>query len=350
MSDENRSAEREEAIGKLIAKAGPGPTASPEARQRIYSAVRARWEAEIARPRDARNAGADRSGRRYSRRFFSPRTIGMAAAVSAIAVALAWLVNLETDVPAGTQLAQYTVVEGRTEVRRDAAPPERPMAAAATGTILVGDTVVTGVDGRIELRRPDGLLLRMNVSTEIRFEQPDEIDLVAGTIYIDSGAGVRKEALAVNTPLGAVEHVGTQYEVRFAESALRIRVREGEITWSGATETVGSAGEQIVIDAAGTAVRSAIAPNDPAWDWAVSLATLPVADEYRVSETFIWIARELGLRLDATPVMRQRIANLRPIVGLEGLTPAEALEALAAVEPTAGLEVEISGDRLVVSD
>ena len=46
MSDERSSSRREAMIAKLIAAAGPGPKASPEARERVYTAVRARWEAE----------------------------------------------------------------------------------------------------------------------------------------------------------------------------------------------------------------------------------------------------------------------------------------------------------------
>lgn len=348
MPDEKSSTQGDGMIAKLIAAAGPGPTASPEAKERIYSAVRARWEATAAGPAaDRRNRHAAGRGSARRRRFNAVRMIGMAAAVAAVAVSLSWLTSGRDTVPTATELAQYTFVAGQIEIRHRAASAMSPITAGTTEAILAGDTLRTGDDGRAELRRPDGLLLRMNTSTEIRFSALDEIDLVAGTIYIDSGDGARGRALEVTTPLGDVEHVGTQYEVRLADTALRIRVREGQVAYRGATEAVGVAGEQLEIDAAGSTERSSISRNDPAWSWATSLATLPAAEAYRLDETLDWIGRELGYEIDyADAGTRRRVAG-QTIVGLEGLSPTEAL---AAIEQIAGLQTEISGDRLIVSN
>jgi ferric-dicitrate binding protein FerR (iron transport regulator) len=346
MSDEKSSTQVDEMIARLIATAGPGPTASPEARERVYAKVRAHWETVSADARTAR-IGDRRRGAGFDRRrrFFGLRTVGAAAAIAAVAVSLTWMTTTSDRVPVGTRLAQYTQVEGRAEIRRGNAPSGARL-AGTSGEVLAGDTLSTAADGRVELRRPDGLLLRMNGSTEIRFSQPDEIDLVAGTIYVDSGDGVASEALTVNTPFGGVEHVGTQYEVRYADAVLRIRVREGRVAYRGVTDAVGLAGDELNVDAAGSTRRSAIAPNDPAWNWTIELATLPVADEYRLGETLAWIARELGYRLEYAPGARQSLEN-QTILGLDGLNPTEALD---AIELTADFQTRISSDRLIVSN
>jgi len=347
MSDEKSSTQVDEMIAKLIAAAGPGPTASPEARARVYANVRAHWEAVSANPRTVRNGRHRRAtgtGFDRRRRFFNLRTVGIAAAVAAVAVSLTWMTTSSDRMPVGAQLAQYTRVAGGAEIRRGNA--SEALLAATSGAVLAGDTLSTGMDGRVELRRPDGLLLRMNGSTEIRFSQPDEVDLVAGTIYVDSGNGVASQVLTVNTPFGGVEHVGTQYEVRYADAVLRIRVREGQVAYRGATQTMGMAGDELNVDAAGSTRRSTIAPNDAEWNWAIELATLPVADEYRLGETLTWIARELGYRLEYAPGARQSLED-QTILGLDGLNPSEALD---AIELTADFQTEISGDRLIVSN
>jgi ferric-dicitrate binding protein FerR (iron transport regulator) len=348
MPDQKSSTQVDGMIAKLIAAAGPGPTASPEARARVYANVRAHWETVSANARAARNGNRRRTtgaGFDRRRRFLNLRTVGVAAAVAAVAVSLTWMTTTSDRVPVGTQLAQYTRVAGSAEIRRGNASSGTPL-AATSGAVLAGDTLSTAMNGRVELRRPNGLLLRMNGSTEIRFSQPDEIDLVAGTIYVDSGNGAESEALEVNTPFGGVEHVGTQYEVRYADAVLRIRVREGQVAYRGATEAVGMAGDELNVDAAGSTRRSTIASNDAEWNWAIELATLPVADEYRLGETLTWIARELGYRLEYAPGARQRLED-QTILGLDGLNPAEALD---AIELTAEFRTEISGDRLIVSN
>ena len=42
------NSENDEKIGRLIAAAGPGQTARPEARERIYAAVQASWQESLS--------------------------------------------------------------------------------------------------------------------------------------------------------------------------------------------------------------------------------------------------------------------------------------------------------------
>lgn len=333
----------DEKIGRLIAAAGPGPTARPEARERIYAAVQASWRESLRRGEDGvpptsrtRRAGTGRY------RFF-----GLAAAVAAAAVMLYWTGGGGPAEIARAELAQVARIQGDATLIRDAATL-RLASPASAGPVMTGDVLRTAGNGQVALRLDQGLLLRVNVDTELAFVDAGTIDLVAGTVYVDAGEELGGAALAIRTPIGSVTHLGTQYEVLFADSALRLRVREGSVRFSGAgSSAVGAAGEQLEIDAGGERARSAIAADDPAWSWAASLATLPEQPEYRIGETLRWLARESGLTLQyADPLAAERL-DTTTIVELGGLTPAEALDVLSR---TTDLELSVDNGLLLIAD
>jgi len=362
MTADNKNLSGDEQIGELISSAGPGSTASPEVKQRIYAAVHARWQSELAgkhaesgdEPDSQTGTGFRRhrrgEGHRRRRAMHTAgrfRALGIAATVALAAISVYWLESSQIEPASDGEAGRFALIEGGVELLRPDVPD--PLLAAETaGPIRFGDRLLTGADGRVALRLQDNLLLRVNLDSELIFSSPDEIELVAGTIYIDTGDSGAGRSLRVQTELGQIEHLGTQYEVRLADSALRVRVREGSIAYNGASTTqIGEAGEQIDIDSDGLAAHSDVAPNDPDWQWVSALATLPQADEYRISDVLAWVARELGLQLDfASFVVEQRVAN-QTLVGLEGLNPNETLD---VVQRTADIVAEISGETLLVRD
>src|SRR5690606_3267415 len=98
----NDDSDSRDDIGRLIRSAGRGPSASPEARARIYSAANAAWRGSVAE-------------RRASRRPLA----WFAAAASVVAlVAAVLVVNLGPAVgpPNGPALASLDRVEGRVEI------------------------------------------------------------------------------------------------------------------------------------------------------------------------------------------------------------------------------------------
>lgn len=365
MANKDRDPQGEEMVGKLIAAAGRGPTARPEARDRIYAVVRERWEAQT-RDRHADDAARATSdgddgitrvgvlhprshaaavrGRSYTRRT---RLIGLAASIAVVALAVSWLYPLGPSATSGTAFAEVARVEGTPELQRSGETLGL-RAGGAEQRILTGDTLRTAANARVALRLEDGVLLRLNTATEVRFNRPDEVELMSGMVYIDSGSGASSQELRIETALGAVEHLGTQYEVNLGDRALRVRVREGRVSVRGASgETTAVAGEQLVVDESGQTARSEIAANDPAWNWATGLATLPRAAEYRLGETLEWVAREQGLSLDfANATSRQRISG-QIVYGLEGLSPRETLEVIVR---TAGIQAEVRENMLFVTD
>ncbi len=348
MANEIDSSQGEDMIGKLVAAAGRGPTAPPEVRERVYAAVRARWESETGAVSDAgRLTGRARTRARKERRqrsWMQP-AFAMAAAVGVVAITLGLL---QTGGPnaIGQTLASLDRVNGEIALLRGD-DLSRIAAAGSADPIIAGDLLRTGAEDSAALSLGDGLELRMNRATELQFVSADEISLTAGTIYIDSGTGISRNALSVQTTFGGVAHVGTQYEVHVDDRALRIRVREGRVAvTSDALDTVGIAGEQLDIVVDGLDSRGTIAPDDPAWDWAVALARLPAMPEYEVGSALEWVARELGLSIEWNSAVRNAVAG-NAIIGLDGLTPSEALDVIALA---ADIETRIEGNRLIVSD
>lgn len=273
--------------------------------------------------------------------------IGIAATIALGAISVYWL-RASWNPEAGLQdIAQFTFVDGNVELLRPAEGSQ--LAPAETdGPIQTGDTLRTTENGRAALRMQDDLSLRVNVDSELVFASPDEIELLAGTVYVDTGGNGSNDMLQIQTVIGDIEHIGTQYEVQLSESALRVRVREGSIAYTGTSNTVtGSAGEQLDFDTGGLASRSQIAANAPEWQWIAELATLPAADEYLAGEVLSWIARELGLELDySDPAFEQDLVT-DTIIGLEGFNPTEAL---SAIERTSGITAQVSGNRLLVGN
>jgi hypothetical protein len=338
MAENDKNSQDEATIGKLIAAAGPGRTASPEARQRIYAAVRSHWE----------------KGTRVRRKHWPRRAIGLAAAVAAVALGLSLLQTFTPDNSSDVRLAEVARVEGSAELTHDG--ETRSLDLTATIPVIgAGDTLRTAADGRLALRTEAGLLLRLNAATEIRFIDVAAVELVAGTVYVDTGGSVSAPPLEIRTPLGDIRHLGTQYEAHLQvanvlqDATLRVRIREGRVAHRGGSdEVVGVAGEQFEIDSDGLASRGRIRPDDPAWDWATALAALPPAGDYPLDDTLAWIARERGLSLEfESAAASSRVRTARPEVGLEGLNPVEALD---VIERTTGVRAEIRDTQLVVLD
>jgi ferric-dicitrate binding protein FerR (iron transport regulator) len=335
MESNRFDAEGEKMIGDLIAAAGPGETASAEAKDRVYAATHRQWQTLVrSRPRTT-----------VRRRLRNSRLLGVAAGLAAMAVVLYWLQSAPPDASGATEFASLVRVEGTAEVIR--AGNSAPLtSAAASPSLGAGDSLRTGPDGRLAIELRGGASLRVNVDTELRLDDASEVELVAGTIYIDSGTNGAAARLEITTPFGSVQHIGTQYELRLDGQALRLRVREGAIVYLGATEqATAMAGEQLDVSSGALAGRRQIAPDDADWNWAGELAALPPADVHELGEVLSWIARESGLTLEYTIAgTRDRLASA-PLFGVSGFNPDETL---GMIERTTDVRFEIRDGSLII--
>jgi hypothetical protein len=323
----------EASVARLLKAAGRGPTASDEARARIYRAVQAEWRNNVA----AKPSVARPRPWQIDLQSWLFRGLPVAAA---LAVAVVVLYVVQAPAPQdGIPLATVSRTVGAVTVTEPGADVASPLTASAT-IIHAGDTITTASDAATSLALDNGLSLRIDSGSELLLAASDRIEVLSGTVYLDSGVdGGDSAALDISTPFGTVWHRGTQYEVRVGSNNVRIRVREGEIGFrdsgNAASEFVGEAGEQLLFSENMDApVRSTISRSGPEWQWVEDLASAPTADEYRLLDLLQWVARETGRELSfASPALEGNAGN-ETLYGVAGLSPAETLDVIASTTAT----------------
>lgn len=333
----SESETNDEVIGRLIKSAGPGPTLDPAARSRMHAAVGAEWRRVV------------------QQRRMRQRWTWLAAAAGLAAVALIVRVQTSTEPQPAAQIAQVSVLTGPVERLSSGGASEVWSAAGAGTWVAAGDTLRTGVGGRIALAYVDGPVLRVDAASELRFEQPELVALTRGAVYVDSGSdagagNAPADALVVRTAWGAVRHVGTQYEVRVADTRMRVRVREGAVVIGdlddAAREFTARAGEEIVLADGAAPVRAAVDVRDPDWRWAVDLARVQSGDAQTLHALLGWFVRETGQELRFSDAATEAQAQSLIVHGVEGLTP---VELLGVIRSTTTLQYTDAADSLLVS-
>jgi ferric-dicitrate binding protein FerR (iron transport regulator) len=279
--------------------------------------------------------------RRYRRRGFA-----LAAGLLAAAVGL-WIAGSETRAPPA---AAGTIAVASGEVREKAGWLSGWRAMGGGDVVLAGRTLETGPGGRAALALPGGVSVRIDRGTRVAFVEPGLLTLVRGALYVDSGAGqARLAQLRIETPAGAVRHVGTQYELRLFDSGMRLRVREGRVEFratDGAVEQ-GRRGEQLVIFGDGRVQREATPLHDASWDWVAQTAPAVELEGMTLARFLAWAGRELGREISYAPAITE--AELAAVVlhgSTEGLTPGEALQAVLA---TTSFRADRDDERIVIA-
>jgi ferric-dicitrate binding protein FerR (iron transport regulator) len=337
MTERNDESRREALLTRVLKASGRGPTASPDAKARVYAVVRARWQA--TQPRRADITPIRPSA---ARAWVLTRRI-----VLAVAVALAAVLVYRFQTPFGDSAASFgkiTKIDGNVAIRHSG--DQRSVRVTDLVGVHAGDTLATDSGARVALELENGSSLRINTGSEVEIVAADRIALRSGTVYFDSQGETFDGSFEIETSLGLVRHVGTQFEASLVGSGLRIRVREGSVAFNDATrELVASGGEVVQIEGAGAPQRGAIAVDDDAWSWAVDLAILPVADEYSLSEVLAWISRETGRDVRFADAAVQARVQTIILYDLGNLTPQETL---AVLRSTTAFEYSETDDGLLV--
>ena len=336
MSERSDETRREALLVRLLRTSGRGPTPSPEAKARVYAAVRARWQAALPE-----RAGVAPIRPAAARAWVLPRRIALAASIALAAVIVYRFEALPGEAPA--LFGSIAKTDGNVAIRHSG--DQRSVRVTDSVGIHVGDTLATDAGAKVALELENGASLRVNSGSEVEVVAADRVVLRSGAVYFDSNGEVNGP-FAVETAYGSVRHLGTQFETSLVGMGLRIRVREGAVMFNDPTrELVASAGEVVHIEGAGPPQRGAIAADDDAWRWAEDLATLPAAKEYSLPDVLAWISRETGCGIrfaDATVQARVRAVVL---YDLGNLTPQETL---AVLRSTTAFEFSETDDGLLI--
>jgi ferric-dicitrate binding protein FerR (iron transport regulator) len=334
--DGDHARDDERRVGELIRLVGTRPAVSAERAARVKAAVRERWRAETVR-------------RARSRRLRIWAAAAAAVLLAAVTIGGLRLFGPDPGVGA-TPAATVERLTGPAWLR----PPGSTELVVST-ELREGDPVAAGsafsTDGgsRAALRLPSGHSVRLDNDTSVRFVAPRVLSLERGALYVDSdrAASAASAPVEIRTPYGTAREIGTQFELRLVDSALRVRVREGAVELRGALDTVDArAGDEVTVDSEGRLSRGEIPSYGPAWSWVARVAPVIEIDGRPLGSFLDWAAREGGWTVRLDDAGAERAAREVTLSGsIQGLSVEEALE---AVLPTCRMTHRIDEGALVV--
>lgn len=315
-------------VEQLLELADPGPEIPADGARQIKNAIRPDWERGVRT-------------RRWRRR--SVVGLGVAAGLALFMVALRVIVpwgGAESPV----QVAVIEVLVGTVEIEPAGTAEPRPIRIGEE--MEGGSWLRTSAGGGAALRLGGGESLRLGGGATVRIDTISRIALERGPLYVDSPVGTRG-GIEIETSLGVVREIGTQFEVRSDPEGLTVRVREGQVKIATGEEVLDLvAGSGISLSADGRSSETTIGAGDAVWDWAIELAP-PFDLEGANAVAFLeWVSRETGLIIEYSSPEVASFAGGATLHGsLTGLDPDEASE---VVLPSCGLRAVRSADRLVI--
>ena len=161
---------------------------------------------------------------------------------------------------------------------------------------MTGMSIQTNSEDRLLLRILGGKTVRLDVNSSLNVKSDGTLMLERGGIYFDSGKS--GSPLALQTNMGIVRDIGTQFEVRVSENSMRIRVREGLISLdrNGFVRPASECTE-LAIDPDGKASTTKIDKYGPQWSWVSQVAPDFHMEGRTLTEFLRWVTRENGWTL-----------------------------------------------------
>jgi ferric-dicitrate binding protein FerR (iron transport regulator) len=303
-----------------------------EAMARIREATEREWMAQVRPARVRRNW---------------PR-MAIAAATVMILVATGWMVTLTRGVDVqAPALGRLERVGMQGAVERHLLSRSVPL---ATGDLLrSGESVDVRSNALVALA--NGGTLRLVAGTRVEVVSDTRIRLTKGVAYVDIPPGTSEGAqFVVQTPVGEIAHVGTQFEVALLDDheRVRVRVREGQVALraiAGQTSVAG-AGTELLVRADGVVARQPFATSGRDWAWVEALAPEFNIENRLLGDYLQWVARETGRNLTMDAGARKRAASTRLHGSVRGLT---VMDSLAAVSETSTLHFDTTDGLIQVS-
>ena len=326
-------------LAALLRAVGPREQPSAEMTAEVRAAVAAEWRAAVAaRPAASQSAMQPTAQRRRVQPW-----LAIAASVTAVALAIGFALPRLND--STEPLATVARVDGRVEIRHEGEAAWQPMTAGAS--VAEADVIRTLDDGRVAVRRQDGLEVRLDAATQLAFNAEERATLVAGRVYVDAGRpGTGTGSFILRTPQGDVRHLGTQYSASLQGSVLQVAVREGSVAIErGQSPVVARAGEALRVATDGLVQRSSVPAYGDAWRWAEAAAPQFAIEGRSLDEFLAWAARETGRDVVYASADAAREAEATRLKGsVAGLSPEAAVTAVLASEP--GLRHQIAGGQI----
>lgn len=319
----------DEEIIKALQPLKDAPRVPSDRREAAYARVKEAWQAGLADAPPAQAPAVEEV------RPGAVRRRGLFVVAASVAVGLAvglglWSTRGTAPAPV---VARVTAVQGASALK--------------VGDAVDADSRIVTGEATVALVLSSGLSVRLAPASESVFESAERLRLDRGRVYVDSGSRAAGDPWVVETGLGEVRHLGTQYLVALEDEGLSVAVREGRIALrpaqGGTAQTTAIAGERLRVaaDAPGQILRTALSPTDAQWDWVESVPSSIEVEGRTLGEFLIWYRRETAQTVTLDGVD----AATRLHGSIAGLTPDEALEAIAAATD---LDVRRAEGQIVV--
>jgi ferric-dicitrate binding protein FerR (iron transport regulator) len=309
--------DEEDITARLLRLAGPRPEAPPDRAARVRRVVHQEWRQQ--------------TGRRTFRRRVLTGVVVLGTAAAILMVVRVRTPRTGVSVEA---LASIEQVVDRTGL---------------SGRLIPGSAVQQGqwvetAGAQAALRLTNGTSMRLDSGARVRLLSPAIIELSRGAVYLDTGPNAT--GLEVRTPLGVAHDIGTQFEVRVTDSALRVRVRTGLVeVRRGSMVLPARPGTEVTL-VSGEVLTRPFAAFGPEWDWAARLAPVLETEGRPLSAFLEHVCREQGWTLRYADGQLAREASGIILHGsLRGL---DATDAVAAALRTSGLSYRLERGELLV--
>lgn len=324
MEDDDRTA-------RLLRMAGPRAEVPADRAARVRDAVHMHWQA----------ANSRRTGRR---RVAAAGAVFAAAAVLMLGVRLG-IPRGDVAATPGDVLARVDAVDGLARRLAEAAGSNSgPVTLGPNDALRAGDWMETGVAARASLRLADGTSVRLDTATRIRMLSRTIIELSSGGLYVDTGRD--SVGLQIRTRHGTAHDIGTQFEVRVTDAALRLRVRTGLVeVRSGDRSIPARSGTEVTLTPAGAETR-VVSVHGPEWDWTADVGATFEIEGKPLAAFLDHLCREHGWTLRYADAALARDASSIILHGsVDGLRPQEALSVALT---TSGLAHRFSDGELFI--
>ncbi|MFK7913224.1 MAG: FecR domain-containing protein [Pseudomonadales bacterium] len=263
-----------------------------------------------------------------ARRQKRHRWFAVAAVIGVVAVALALTGRLPDVLDSEYELL---AAAGEFAVARQDQTP-RSISAKVGQPVTFQVTPETQLQSRSAalLQTAQGAELRLAGGTALRWLEHNRVELLAGSIYVDTH---ERTDFAVHSALAVVEDVGTRYQVAMTPEGLDVAVRSGIVNVETANkryQAVAAEQQSAVIEITrALAVREFMEPAAAArWHWIHEAP--PGYGSPRAGDVLSAIAKDLGKSLRYSSVGDQAsLANETYSGSLQGLEPHAALRLLA---------------------
>jgi ferric-dicitrate binding protein FerR (iron transport regulator) len=301
-------------IEVLLRATGRRPAVPADRAARVAAAAREHWRSELRH---------DTRRRRYWAAV-------LAAAVGITTGLALWQRTREpAQAPAPVRAARVEIVHDSVWSRSASAAAPRPLRPG--DEINVGWELATAEHGRIALRLATGHSVRLDAGTRVSMVSDRVLALAHGAVYVDSKgpSGPAVGVIEIRTPLASIRDVGTQFEVRWLTTSVRVRVREGKVGLEGAGTSVEvGAGHELEVTESGRIDRREWTPA-AGLDWIDTVTPMFRIDDRSLKEFLDWMARERGLRLRFdSPRAALAAAGIRLSGSVDGMTLDQALESV----------------------